>query len=1298
MLVLTYISVFVTVLGVIIGIYQIISDRIKSERKQREATEFNKSNEILPFLNLSSRVDSADIFTKLLKRLINATAESVRFTKFEHELRDKYTIAVNAESQSEYLPGGLTLFIIGISKDPEQDAEKVFSQLSVNDDRINLSSITCIYITPYLWPQREKWILKRKHQYPWKDLVIYDASVLARWLKEQPTVLTWLEIKYFGKYPLGAVIYADEYWDEWSTGPKLVLNPDLLLGGRKMEEEKVTGTLSASGVLAVQGLSRDESLAFIISCFRTDDAKAEDFFSRSLIVDNQDTFRRLIESAKSLILIPRFEDDGLINMAVSKGHVVFVPLGPDSRAGWDNKLILPKLDREAFVVSLTKSGMEKEVAEKYSRETARSVTILRRQLGFSRSLPNWAKPENVRDIIPAMLIGRWNETFEGDRKAVEEIAGEIYEQYIQKLTKWLHTSDSPVAKIGASWRLASPLDAWTNASQFLNARDFEHLRSCFSDAANTINPVFDLQAEQRYKWSFQTKKQYNSDWLMEGLIQSLILISVFGDELKLDLDVKSDIWVDDVILNLLKTDNILIWKSIEEYLPLLAEASPKSFLTAVENHLAREKSPVEALFETDPGFISPHSYHTGLLWGLEGIAWLPNYLSRASLVLAKLSAIEFKSNLSNTPINSLTEIFKPWHFQTFATFEDRIEVLHLIADREKKIAWDFLIQLLPLQQGIAHPTHKMRWRLFDHTFDRSITYREIWNTHSSVVGLLLTLFDFSEAKLSVLLERSTAFSKEDRDKTLSFIESNIENVLETEYSAWNTLRDILNRQRSYPDTDWALPESELSRYDDLYFRLQPKDEIQQSIWLFDDAYPKTPEGVRHKIVSYEQQNKIISDKRIGVLRSLYAKFGVTKIAELRFTVKMPSILGDTLGYILENKSEILFICRLLKDDMKDFRFIHGFVVRKSFLKGLDYIIELYNDLTREGIDGLLLAQLFIPLDQTGTLWTFLDSIDRKTKDQYWNNMTPFFFNVPIDTKILGVSRLIEFRRYRSAIDISSHFHADIPSNLIIEMLWKSVSEESNEKFHIEAYEINTLFEELDKRNDVERDTLIKLEWRFLPVLASYGSGRSPKLLHDELSKNPDFFIEVLKCIYKPHSDDILEREKESLRGISEEQVQMRAEQAYDLLYSWAKIPGVDPSGNIDEKVLTGWITTVRASAAACARTEVADVHIAKILAQYPERDKNWPPDEICTIIENINTDSLRNNFAVAIFNKRGTITKAVFEGGEQELGLAKHFNELALNRKNKFPIVASILENVSKSYEEDARREDERAEKDKLEY
>jgi len=215
-------------------------------------------------------------------------------------------------------------------------------------------------------------------------------------------------------------------------------------------------------------------------------------------------------------------------------------------------------------------------------------------------------------------------------------------------------------------------------------------------------------------------------------------------------------------------------------------------------------------------------------------------------------------------------------------------------------------------------------------------------------------------------------------------------------------------------------------------------------------------------------------------------------------------------------------------------------------------------------------------------------------------------------------------------------------------------------------------------------------------LASYGSSHEPKTLHDELAKDPAFFIEVLSWIYK--SDKPEQEETEAIGGVADDGKQNRAKNAYSLLNSWKQIPGIDENGNIDEVYLWNWITIARERARQIGRLQVADVHIGHILAQYIEKEEPWPPREICNVIETINTRSIKSGFSTATFNKRGSSTRGPFEGGEIERGHAKYFYSQAEAIKFEFPETAKVLFQLAKVYEQDAKRMDEIAERDRLDY
>ncbi|MEX2335799.1 MAG: hypothetical protein WD555_00840, partial [Fulvivirga sp.] len=200
----------------------------------------------------------------------------------------------------------------------------------------------------------------------------------------------------------------------------------------------------------------------------------------------------------------------------------------------------------------------------------------------------------------------------------------------------------------------------------------------------------------------------------------------------------------------------------------------------------------------------------------------------------------------------------------------------------------------------------------------------------------------------------------------------------------------------------------------------------------------------------------------------------------------------------------------------------------------------------------------------------------------------------------------------------------------------------------------------------------------------------PKVLHEELASSQEFFIEVLKWVYKSDKQD------EDTEEILDEAKRNRGRNAYDLLHSWKQIPGVNQEGKIDEEFFGNWINRVRELAEHSGRLKAADIQIGRVLAEYPEKEEPWPPIEICKVLESINTDSLKSGFSSATFNKRGFSTRSPFEGGNIERGHAEYFQRQAGAIKYEFPKTARILTGLAKGYEADAKRMDESAERDKL--
>lgn len=1249
------------------------------------------------------RYDSKGYLPYLISRLVRSTTPLNTFVEFpdgSSTFIGGWDGKVICKKGTPYVPEGTSLWEFGTEASTSEKAEQDVLKRSEDPLGYEPSKCTLVVITPRFFKSKDKFRQEKIKLAIWKDVFVYDSRNLEEWFEIAPVPSRWFS-SYVKKYPSDGIITIEEFWKEWSTGPNGALPPKTITAGREYESEQMLKFLQgAPAILPIQASSKNEAVAFIIAtAMQFEKTPKESFAAKALVVDTSSNFRSIRINQFGLNLIAKFDDPQILYAGVADGHHVLVPLGADDIFNQD-KLVLPLLDRNKLVEALESMGIDKTKASSYSKESARNITVLKRLLKFPQNRLEWAEPKNAKEIIPGMLMGRWNEKNKGDIELIEKLAQEDYETYIRKISSWNEHETAPFIKIGETWRLTSPLDAWTHLAEHLSLDNLNRLKNCFFEGYKFGNPTIEPALDMSEFAQFLVKEKKFSSWAREGLVQSLILIGLYGNGLKI-LNMKSpQIWVDDIIHELLNDADGQMWVSLDQEMPLISEASPDSFLNAIFASLKKSPSPLLEVFREVEGFISTTSHHTGLLWALEGLAWDSEYLNDSAKILSELALIDPGGNLSNRPINSLAEIFKPWHYQTLASFDERMKTIRQIANTTKDVGWTLLLRLLPQSHAVGHPTHKMRWRMLDRSFDKGYTYPEIWNTHTEIVDIMISVFDYSEDQLSDILKDIDNLSFQDRERLLSFLDSELDKIQQVEYTAWHTLRNNLSHHRSSPNAKWALSENELKKLDVIYERLMPKGTIMKYKWLFDNKWPRLPEGDVYNKDQIESRHDQIQNKidnhRNKAIEAILQEYGLSKVIFLSEFVKEPWTLGDSLAKVSNDDQILKKIVGLLNSSKETIQgFAQSFVYRKSIINGVDWAIKFFEQLDNKLLEDTAIARFFMPLNQSKKLWEFIAGLSEEIKTDYWLHLNPQFYHLSQNEKIYGLEELINHARYISAISIASHSPEEIPTNLIITILEKAATIDSKEKAHLHGYEIDHLFEEIDKRPDVERRKLIHLEWMYLSILASYDNERNPRVLHEELANNPNFFLEVLKWVYMPESEEIIEEER---KGLSDEVIGNRAAQAYKLLDSWKIIPGLNDEGEINKDYLETWVKEARKIAKDADRLEVADAQIGHVLAQYPEKGLDWPPDEICQIIETVNTESIKRNFSAATHNKRSFSSRSAFEGGNIERGQADYFKKIAKKHRRKYPIIAGIFDGLVEDYLHDARRIDEEAERSKLDY
>ncbi|MBP7791518.1 MAG: hypothetical protein KA120_00445 [Candidatus Goldbacteria bacterium] len=1224
----------------------------------------------------------------IVNQLINAESKdikSINIPSGDNIYLPGFDGKVESINGSSYIPQGLSVWEIGTSNDPQKKANEDYEKRKSNPRGVEQKNATYIFITPQVWPNKDKWEKEKNTEGIWKNVKAYDGCILEEWIEKNPAVGAHLA-KHITKFQDNCQAL-DDFWAEWSNSCTPSLNFDILFSSRDSNKNKIIEWLrSGPSIFALQGDTKDESMAFLISVINSLTNKERDFYlAKSIIVGDYNSFKHIVTtSVNDLIIIANFDELDKIRYAIQKGHKIFIPL-ENGNNNIREKEELQRITREGFINALIKMGINQTEAEKLCLETGRSITSLRRRLMPVHLLPSWAKPEIARELLPLLFIGEWTEENEADKDIVSFLAGEKYEDYINKISKWLHKPDSPIIQINRIWHLKSQREAWQEMGQYLNETDFKKFEQKFLEVFRTINPKLDLKPEDRWKAATAGKINPHSQYIRKGMATALLIPAIFSTEIGLKYPLNAQLWADHIIKQLLEGANGALWYSVADVLTIISEASPLSFLSAIEKSLSEKKPPVMDMFtETKDSFTS-NSMHTHLLWALEELAWDPKSIIRISLILSKLDKLDSGGKMANRPFGSLLSIFSTRRPQTFASMDERLEAIDEISKIYPDTCWKIMIDLIPETNfGILMPSNKPTYRKFTDRIEKDMTYAEFSAVIDAIIARLLRHVGTDDKKWIELVKRTTRVSSNNREICLTQLKSVLPQLI-NKRDLRKTLRTILSKHRSFKDADWALKEEDLTEYKQIFNILESEvtDLIEKYDWLFEEYWPELPEG--RELYNHDLVVKIVNEKREMAISDIYSNLGIDGLLELSKRATNIHFICWPLSNITIPETDVEKIYSWLEDsDDKKVQFAETYIFQK-YREGNKYVESIFNYAKTNMWSEKKKLNLCLAFPQSRKIWQEVGLLSESFQKDYWLNSRMEFQELDNEDREYAIREMIKVNRFFAALDTAWLFHTEISSQLIIDLLTKIATEESAEtNFRLDTYKIEGLFEALDKTN-IDINEIAKLEWMYLPILSRIGGGRPPKVLHKILSTQPDFFAEVIKFLFKPKKEQ--ENEEKEPTEIEKE----KAFSAYRLLEEWYQIPGYI-EGVLDEQFLREWVKKAREYCNAANRLEYCDNTIGKLFA-YSSADGNgnWPHEVIASIIEEIQTDEILDGFFSGILNSRGVVTKGHLEGGIQERKLAEKYKKFS-KQMYKYPKIASVLQKVAQHYEYYATSEDKRAE------
>jgi transcriptional regulator with XRE-family HTH domain len=1250
----------------------------------------------------AARNDAKQYFPQLIERLIQATtnygAKRLLFRSGDSVQQagwDGICVQdVNATSAWLQLgPSGWELGVQarGIKKKANDDYEK-----RVDDpEGLDPLETTFVFATPQRWQQGAQWAREKSAENHWKNVVVLEADELIGWIDLYPQVQYWLASR-LGKIVPGTTSLSD-FWSQWRQSTERPMTPALVFGDRDEDGTKLFKWLrEAPSVFALQGDSPHEAMAFLYAALdRLPAEHAQRQIARCIIASTAEAAIALGKSPTPLVIVIEASDPGLATELKGQGHHVFVVHG--SQVGTSDLVnILTRPPFEAFKDALIEMGFDEDRATTLTRDTARKVVIFRRLVpsAAGKLEPEWAVEGRGKLLIPALLAGAWDSSYEGDRKIMEKLSGEPWEKFEARCPGWISVPDAPLRNAGTTWKLASPFDAWFRVAHLVSQSELNHFVEVAKEMLGETDPRFEMESSERWFAGIRGRIPKYSAWLKSGITETLLLLSMYGAQLPAVPSASQ--YADRLVSGLLNGADKSRWWTLSSELRTLAEVSPEAFMSAVESSLDQPDRPVLELFREDAGPMMGRAYHANLLWALETLAWSTDYLARASEILAKLSILAPKGTWGNRPESSLRSIFLLWLPQTNATLDQRLKVIDRLLRTVPNAAWNLMLDILPKSMDSSSYNPKPKWRDFAEGEPENRTYALIDRGTRALTDRLIANTGTDPKRWVEVIQHLGSLPPDIRAAALSKLSATAAEISDDQVreEIRSGLRKFISHHRSFPETDWALPAEEIDHIQNIYEQFRPSDPILQRSWLFRNGVPLLS---GRNAEDWQQRGQELFNLRKQAMEELLRDEGVSAVKRLIQLTDDASNVGFVYGKVSTpvGETEQTLLSMLGTDSPAIQDFVRGLASSLYFDGRRDeWAKHILEQVVSASLSEDAIVELLLALPSVRTTWDLAVALGARINADYWKRA--IFYNNkenPEDTEY-GIDQMLNAHRAPEVVQRIASDAPTVSSLTIVRVLRAAAKDEwptgGNDAVMFQ-WGVTRLLQKLETESTVADEEIAPLEWALLPVLEH--SQRQPKTLHRFISTVPEFFIQVLSAVYRP-----LSKSTSAESPLPTENEKAVASQAWHLLESWRQVPGRTGS-DIDSQVLKGWVEKAHRLAVEAERGAIGDEYIGKMLSHAPaDADGVWPHPAVRDVIENMRNAELETGILVGIHNSRGVTSRGMLDGGRQERDIASSYNKWAEATKLEYPRTSAMLREIARSYESSAQTFDEHAEKHDWEY
>ncbi|CEO33248.1 S1 family peptidase [Paraclostridium sordellii] len=1063
--------------------------------------------------------------------------------------------------------------------------------------------------------------------------------------------------------------------NDMETRLKEITNPSITLDFFEIDDEefkeKFKGCLTNN--MYIVGRSREETLYCILN-----ELKYSIEEEKVIVVEDEKSWENLKDIVKGYILIPNFYVGEIV--AIRNNINIFI-YGDDEHCTIPNKIQLRRRTRRTIIKKLEGLGIDSKTAYEYAEKTNGLFIPLKRKLfnGKYNILPTWHNNKENISFVTALLCGKWTES-QGDKAIIEKISGKSYDEFIFDLQPFTRGSEPFLVEVVGygerRYQLANIELAWELLDYRIDKIIWNRFKELSYEVITEISPIFYKPLEDYYIENIKSDKSKYSDYLKQGMIRSLIFRSIYrGNEHQFEIDsIVKDI--------LSKINSKEGWAYFSQFFTELCEASPKSVIDRLENEYKNKTGLIE-LFGISSNGVFAKNYYTHIIWAVEQLLLYDEYAPKAIKWLFYMDNINLEYKISNSPRNTLRDIFCAWYNVSVLSSKTKIILAEQFI-KQYENSWDLFFNELPNKHQVIDSTmSRPKYREFNEI--NQPTSKEVYDVYISYANLCIEYTNNNISRWINLINEFNIFPNDILYKILEKLTNNISIMNDFEKRIIkDKIREELYRHRYFSDSGWSMDESRLQNLEKLLISIEFEDEVYEYIYLFQDIYnlpilnpiPYSKENsnrneneilkkeeVKKAFINIKNYNldlikliQLIDKKNYSILGAYIAEYYTDRIFDIMIYNKFLSIEGIDdviLGYIrwiYQNSDKS--IIKKIKSTLRGYNENYDLYVRVLSMEKLVYSKhpEIMNE--NENIKNLYwrkpISRFNISKDRDTLNWV-LGELKK------YNNILSYIECIYDGLDIFDSEEVL---KYMIKLD---EFKNIVPFN------------------HMTSYYINEIIDRIEEDFKYSVDKyyeIAKLELSLNGII----EWNKMKCTQYIFKTNPIEYAEIINMVFLhegERKDDIEEDQKK------------RSESIFNLYYDAVFCP-CEEDGNVDLDKLKKWVEKFKEKLEDQKQLNLLGHELGRLFAYSPMgKDGYYPHEAIRSIIEELEDESLRHSYIVAECNKRGVYSP---DAGRTEKEIALKYKENAENIRWLYPETAKIYDDLYERYYHQSELERERAE------